>query len=126
MTESPAFNPVPLARTRHDGWTPAKQRAFVERLAECGVVSAAASAVGMTARSAYKLRARPDAASFAAAWDEAAARGRQRALFTAYDRAVNGHAQPIFYRGLQVGERRVYSDRLLIALLRRDKPERYG
>ena len=70
---SPAFDPVPSASTRRDGWTPDKQRAFIERLGECGVVSIAARAVGMSPKSAYVLRKRPGAESFAAAWDEAAA-----------------------------------------------------
>lgn len=41
-----AFTPVPLARSRHDGWTPRRQRLFIDRLALIGLVSAAAKSVG--------------------------------------------------------------------------------
>ena len=66
----PAFHPVPLAR-RHDGWTPARQAAFIGMLYETRSVVAAAKAVGMGRESAYRLRKRPGAAGFAAAWDAA-------------------------------------------------------
>src|SRR3546814_3519990 len=39
------FLPAPT-RLRHDGWTPDKQRLFVETLADTGCVSHAAKAVG--------------------------------------------------------------------------------
>ena len=113
------FDPVPSASTRHDGWTPAHQRAFIEQLARIGVVRAAARAVGRSAKSAYALRHRagPDS-GFTRAWDRALARGREQALDTAIDRALTGEATPVFYRGRQVGERRRYDNGLLIAALR--------
>ena len=52
------FTPVPLARTRASGWTAERQVAFIAALARTGVVRAAAASVGMSARSAYGLRAR--------------------------------------------------------------------
>lgn len=125
MSEPFPFTPVRTAYNRHDGWTAPKQRLFIARLAECGPVSAAAGSVGMSPKSAYALRKRPDAGSFAAAWDDAVLTGQQAALLDAYDRAVNGTLEPIFYRGRQVGERRHRSDRLLIAALRHAKPERF-
>ena len=66
----PAFHPVPLAK-RHDGWTPARQAAFIGMLYQTRSVVAAAKAVGMGRESAYRLRKRPGAAGFAAAWDAA-------------------------------------------------------
>lgn len=117
-----AFTPVPLARVRHDGWTPARQRRFIEQLALIGLVSAAARACGMSGTSAYKLRERAGAESFAAAWDEALGAGRARADDTAIERAIHGEDRPVFYRGRQVGTRTVYNDRLLIAALRRFRP----
>ncbi|NJC33595.1 hypothetical protein GGR88_001069 [Sphingomonas jejuensis] len=118
MHESLAFTPVPV-RARHDGWTPDRQRAFIDRLGELGLVAAAARAVGMAPKSAYRLRDRPDAASFAAAWDAALEEGGRRALDTAIHRALHGTATPVFYRGRQIGERRRYNDGLLIAAIRR-------
>ena len=64
----PSFLPVPV-RARADGWTSERQARFVGTLAETGCVSAAARAVGMSRLSAYRLRARPGAASLAHAWD---------------------------------------------------------
>jgi hypothetical protein len=128
MSESPAppaqpdildFTPVPLARARHDGWTPARQQRFIDQLARIGLVSAAAKACGMSATSAYNLRARPGAESFATAWDEALALGQATADATAIDRAIDGEVRPVFYKGRQIGHRTLYNDRLLIAALRR-------
>ncbi len=64
----PAFTPVPL-RYRADGWTPMRQADFLGHLCETWSVAAAARHVGMTRESAYRLRDRPGAESFAAAWD---------------------------------------------------------
>lgn len=66
----PAFHPVPVGK-RHDGWTPARQVSFIGMLYETRSVVAAAKAVGMGRESAYRLRKRPGAAGFAAAWDAA-------------------------------------------------------
>jgi molybdenum-dependent DNA-binding transcriptional regulator ModE len=120
MTESTrlTFTPVPTAFTRRDGWTAERQRDFIVQLARCGVVAAAAKAVGMTPKSAYALLKRPGADSFAAAWQVAVGEGRSRSLDTAIDRALHGVARPVFYRGRQIGEYRRYNDGLLIAALR--------
>jgi hypothetical protein len=66
----PAFYPVPT-RTRRDGWTIERQADFLGMLAETGSVIGACEAVGISRKSAYRLRARPGAESFAAAWDAA-------------------------------------------------------
>ncbi len=66
----PAFHPVPCA-PRKDGWTPERQAQFIGCLAEMRCVRAAAARVGMGRESAYRLRKRPGAAGFAAAWDAA-------------------------------------------------------
>ena len=64
----PKFTPVPL-RYRKDGWTPMRQSDFLGRLCETWCVTAAARHVGMTRESAYRLREKDGAESFAAAWD---------------------------------------------------------
>lgn len=66
----PAFYPVPT-RTRRDGWTVERQADFLGMLFETGSVIGACEAVGMSRKSAYRLRALPGAESFAAAWDAA-------------------------------------------------------
>ncbi len=87
---APDFTPVPLARTRHDGWTAARQRNFLRALSVTGSVSAAARMVGMSRKAAYALRARAGAESFAAAWDCALGEGQARAFDWAMERALNG------------------------------------
>jgi len=64
----PDFTPVPL-RYRRDGWTAGRQTDFLGRLAETGKVAAAARRVGKSRESAYRLRGKPGAESFVAAWD---------------------------------------------------------
>jgi hypothetical protein len=83
------------------------------------VVSAAADCAGVSARSAYNLLKRAGAeSSFARAWQEAQEAGRRAVRAAAWERAVDGIEVPIFRKGVQVGTRRKYSDRLLAALLR--------
>lgn len=87
---APRFTPVPLQRHRHDGWTPERQKAFIQVLTVTGQVATACRAVGMSRKSAYKLLERPDAASFAQAWQAALTEGRQRMLDQLLARAING------------------------------------
>ncbi|MBV9932023.1 MAG: hypothetical protein JO013_13910 [Alphaproteobacteria bacterium] len=124
MRDSPpddpfAFEPVPSASNRHDGWTPERQRLFIAALRRVGIVAWAAEAAGMSRKSAYALlkRAGPDS-GFARAWAEAQAEGQTGVLFTTIERAMKGVEQPYFYGGLQRGTRRVYDDRLLLAAFR--------
>jgi hypothetical protein len=64
----PSFTPVP-GRARRDGWTAERQRAFIAALARTGCVGRAAAEAGMRRESAYRLKRRKGAESFAAAWD---------------------------------------------------------
>lgn len=114
-----AFTPVPSASSRHDGWTPERQTAFIAALAQIGVVSAAARSVGMSAKSAYGLRKRAgEDSGFVRAWELALREGRVQALDLSIERTLQGETVPVFYRGLQVGERTRYDNRLLMAALR--------
>lgn len=119
LPEDLAFDPVPCARRRRDGWTPDRQRAFILALAQLGLVGAAARSVGMSRKSAYALlkRAGPES-GFARAWDAAIERGRLNACHLGVERAIHGVEVPYFYGGLQRGTRIVYNDTLLIAALR--------
>ena len=107
---------VPV-RARHDGWTPACQHAFILRLALGGCVAWAARAVGKTKASAYRLRERPGAESFASAWDKALGWGRARSVDLGFERALCGEAVPVMYRGRRVGTRQRFDNRLLMAVL---------
>jgi len=66
----PAFHPVPVG-ARKDGWTPARQAHLIGLLAQTRSVALACRMMGMGRESAYRLRRRPGAAGFAAAWDAA-------------------------------------------------------
>lgn len=59
---------TPALRSRRDGWTPARQEVFLAALGKRSTVAGAAAAAGMSRESAYRLRANPRAAAFAAAW----------------------------------------------------------
>lgn len=95
----PAFTPVPLARHRHDGWTSQRQHIFIATLARTGCVGRAAHAAGMSVTSAYTLRRRSGAESFAAAWAAALADARRRAFEFAIEQAFSSGIEPRRYRG---------------------------
>ena len=111
-----AFIPVPV-RARHDGWTVDRQKGFILRLALGGCVSLAARAVGKTRKSAYRLRDRPGAESFAASWDKASDWGRDRTIDVGLERALCGERIPIVRDGRVVGEKFRYDNRLAMAVL---------
>jgi hypothetical protein len=64
--------------------------AFLRALAVTGSVATAAKMVGISRKSAYQLRARAEAESFAAAWDIAIDEGRARVFDAMMERALNG------------------------------------
>ena len=124
------FTPVPL-RGRRDGWTELRQCAFLAQLYFTGSVTAAAKAVGMSRASAYRLRERAGAESFAFAWDRVlslpgwghpgAAKEDFRKVTDAalIARLESGLIQPVIYRGRMVAIRRKPDDSALFRLLRR-------
>lgn len=122
----PSFAPAQLQRQRGAGWTPDRQRKFIEALASSACVTEAAASVGLSATSAYNLRRRPDAQAFRLAWDAAIDFGMRRLVDAALARAVHGVAVPIFWKGEQVGERREYPEHLAMFLMRAHDPARFG
>jgi hypothetical protein len=99
------FTPVPT-RSRHDGWTEMAQRRFILSLARGLGPSVAARREGKSRQTAYALRKKPGAESFAAAWDAAQdfARGADAAL----EAALPGTRDdvmlvPRYYRGRLIG-----------------------
>jgi len=123
--EAPGFVPAAV-RTRHDGWTAARQRDFIQALAETGCVSEACAEVGISARSAYRLREHPKAGGFRAAWDHALSLSTARLSALAFERAVHGTVEQVYYKGELVGERRRPDNRLLMWLLSHHDPVTYG
>ena len=111
------FDPVPRLRARRNGWSEARQRAFIAALATCGSVAAAAREVGMTPRSAYRLCDAPGADSFVRAWDRALDLGIARLRGDSLQRALEGGFVPVYRRGKLVRVEHRRNDRLAIALL---------
>ena len=111
------FSPVSV-KARHDGWTPARQRGFILRLALIGCVSSSATAVGMTRESAYQLRKHPGAAGFVAAWTKAIGWGRSHASDLRLTRALIGEVKRVYYRGRKIDEYVRFDNRLLMAGIR--------
>ncbi|MEZ5692363.1 MAG: helix-turn-helix domain-containing protein [Altererythrobacter sp.] len=115
-----AFAPsTPEEVSRHDGWTPARQAAFLRELAATHNVSAAARAVGMSRQSAYQLRTRLREEPFGKAWEAAFVTRFDVLAEAALDRALNGVEVQHYYNGELVGTSRKYDERLTLALLAR-------
>lgn len=83
-----AFAPYLHTQPRRNSITPDLQRAFVAHLAATGIVKSAAAHIGRSLEALYKLRAKPGAAGFAAAWDEALEWGVLRLEDCAMERAL--------------------------------------
>jgi hypothetical protein len=119
------FEPAQL-RPRHDGWTAARQIAFIEALAATRCVDEACRRVGMSDTSAYELRHRPCGAAFRKAWDIALEVQLDAVEQGAVERSIHGVPRPVFYKGEKVGEYRHFDERLTMFLLRHRRPARYG
>ncbi len=119
---------VPVRRKpRSDGWSEARQRTFIETLADGGSVSEAARAVGLSPSSAYRMRRSPGGEAFARAWDAAVAQAVGMLVDVAFDRAINGTVEPVLdANGQRIGSRHRPGDRMLMFLLAAHYPDRYG
>lgn len=111
------FTPVPRQRNRRNGWTEAAQRAFIAALEECGCISRAARAAGMSKRSVYRLLDADGADSFAEAVDQAIARGVERVRGDAMLRARHGSWVPVVRRGNVVRMEFRWNDKLALGIL---------
>ncbi|MEG3163048.1 hypothetical protein U1701_00400 [Sphingomonas sp. PB2P19] len=103
---------------RHDGWSAANQRHFLEALAEGHGVDVAARRVGLSAASAYAFRRTAKGAAFALGWRAAAIVAREAIAETLLVRALEGTVDTIV-RGETVITRHKYDNRLALSLLAR-------
>ena len=83
----------------------------------------AARAVGFSRRTAYNYRESDP--EFAAEWDDAIEEAVELLELEARRRAYDGVDEPVFYRGMECGVVRKYSDNLTMFLLKAHKPEKY-
>jgi len=126
----PWFRPVPL-RERRAGWSEVRQCAFLAELYLTGSVTAAARRAGMSRISAYCLRRREGAESFAHAWDRIFAppgTGKRAGPRTDWRKVTNptlmerveaGLIQPVLYAGKLTAIRRRPDNSALLQVLRR-------
>ena len=119
---APYIHPAP----RSNSITPERQRRFVATLAATGIVNQAARSIGKSMEALYKLRAKPGAEGFAAAWDEALERGMQRLEDCALERSLNGTPTPIVSGGKILGTWDKPDNNLLRFMLQHRRSGRYG
>lgn len=105
-------------RTRHDGWTEARQRAFLTALSQTGCIRHACKQAAISDTAAYRWRRRSK--RFATAWERALRKARPTIEAEAYRRAVEGWDEAVIRDGEIVSVKRRYSDGLLRLLLTRD------
>lgn len=120
------FVPVPHTAPRRNSITPDVQRAFIAHLAATGIVKDAARHVGRSLEALYKLRQRPGAEGFRAAWDAALDRAMTRLEDSALSRAIHGEEKPILHRGEVVGHERRWNDALVMFFLKSRLADRYA
>ena len=100
------------------------ERLFLAALTECGVILHAARAAGVDRSCVWRLRkANPE-------FDQSCRDAIDNAIDTleaeAIRRARDGIKEDVYYKGEVVGQRIVYSDQLLMALLKGRRREIYG
>ena len=97
-------------------WTRAKERTFLEALAESCNVKLAAKKAGVSASAIYVRRSRD--ASFRRAWDQALSAGYAQLEMMMLERALHGVEKTVVLRSGETKVMREYSDRVGLALLR--------
>ncbi|MEM6826571.1 MAG: hypothetical protein AAF553_01355 [Pseudomonadota bacterium] len=109
--------PHDAARPAQTRFTRALQARFLKRLAECGEVRVAASTLGVSHQTVYRVRRA--CRVFAQGWDAALLVARERAEDILATRAMHGVEEEVYYHGEVVATRRRYDARLLLAHLAR-------
>lgn len=101
----------------------ARKRAFLDAFRLNGNVSASARAVEIDRNTPYGWAA--DDLDFKAAWEEAEQEAIDRLEQEARRRAEEGCLEPVYQGGLLVGHKQVYSDTLMVLLLKAHRPDKY-
>ena len=110
-----------MARLR--SFTTRKKKIFLETLAKTSNISEAARAAGLTrvqVCNAYEIDEK-----FALAWRAAVDEAVDDLEQEARRRALDGTEEPVFYQGKECARVRRYSDSLMLALLKAERPEKY-
>ncbi len=120
------FAPVPHKAPRRNSIGPARQKAFIAELAATGIVAEAARHIGASLEALYKLRKRPGAEGFDAAWEAAVDRGIARLEDGALSRAIAGEERLVVSGGKVLGTEVRHNEALVMFFLRSRRPARYG
>ncbi len=119
------FAPYIHTAPRRNSITPDRQRAFIAALAASGIVTQAAREIGASLEALYKLRNKPGAEGFCAAWEAAIDRGIARLEDCALERAIIGEERPVVSQGKLLGSWRRFDTQLLTFLLRQRRGARW-
>jgi hypothetical protein len=95
---------------------------FAALASSCNVTQSAVS-VGISRRRVHQLRCSDK--EFAKRFEDAIDQGTDALEAEARRRAKDGFTRPIFYQGKKVGDERLYSDALMITLLKAHRPEKF-
>lgn len=99
-----------------------KKAAFIAAFAECGNITQAAKIAKIERASHYRWL---EDAEYKGAFDAAQEQAVDALEQEARRRALHGVDEPVFYKGMECGAIRKYSDTLLIFLLKGLKPAMY-
>ena len=113
LSHTPMLPRIASSRT----FTPRRQAHFCDSLAQHGNVRVAAYIAGVSPQTAY--RARRASAGLSTCWDAALLLARTHAEQVLAERALDGVEETVFFRGEEIGTRRRYDSRLLLAHLAR-------
>lgn len=120
------FAPYLHKQPRRNAITPDRQRAFISALAATGIVTQAAREIGASLEALYKLRVRPGAEGFSAAWEAAIDRGILRLEDCAVELALRGEELPIASGGKLLGTYRKHNFGHIRFMLSQRRGDRFG
>ncbi|MGE3692945.1 MAG: hypothetical protein AB7F98_16345 [Novosphingobium sp.] len=120
------FAPYEHKAPRRNSITPDRQRQFIATLAASGIVTQAAREIGASLEALYKLRHKPGAEEFSAAWELAIDRGIARLEDCALERAIAGEERVVLRQGEIVARWTRYDTQLLMFLLRQRRGKRWN
>ena len=106
--------------SRHEGWTPDKQRTFLEAVSEGHTVLQACEIVGLSKQSAYALRNSARGAGFALGWEAAVLKSRDALADELMERAFHGTRDTVTAdEDRRIVTRHRHDNRLALAMLNR-------
>lgn len=99
---------------------------FLQGVRKTGCILKSCRRAQISSSMHYRVYNKPEYAWYREAFHDAVDEFKESLENAAVKRAVEGFTEPIFHLGEQVGERRRYSDTLLVQQLKANLPEKYG